>query len=298
MGISCCMIVKDEEKYIADALNSIKDLVNEIIVVDTGSRDKTKETARKFTDKIFDFKWNDNFSDARNFSLRKANEDWILVLDADEVIAKEDHDKTKDFIKSDKFFGYAMEQISYLNDSSIYGFTPVLEKNDYSKDFAGYISCNIVRLFRNMKEIFFEGAVHESVDNSIKRLGEVKKTDLKIHHYQFEKGMDVQREKQLHYLKILEDNIENHHNKAKGYRDIGMIYYTFANDYEKAIESFKRSLELNQNNIKTYVGLALCLIKMNRYEEAREYLGKGLEISQDNQQLNFLWNFTNSKLKS
>ena len=298
MGISCCLIVKDEENYIRSALNSVKGLADEIIVVDTGSKDKTKEIAKEFTDKIFDFKWNDNYSEARNFSLRKANQDWILVLDADEIIMREDHEKIKKLTKSKDYIGYALEQISYLNDSGVYGFTPIIEKNNYSKDFNGYISCNIIRLFRNMNEVYFEGAVHESVDNSIKKLGEVKKTDLKIHHYQFEKGMDVQREKQLQYLKIYEKNIDNYPNKARAYRDIGMIYYTFANNYEKAVESFKKSLELSQNNVKTYVGLSLSLIKLNRLEEARKYIELGLNIYSQNQQLNFLWNFVNSRVNS
>lgn len=297
MGISCCLIVKDEENYIRSALNSVKGLADEIIVVDTGSKDKTKEIAKEFTDKIFDFKWNDNFSEARNFSLRKASQDWILVLDADEVIAKEDYDKIKQLIKSEDYLGYAFKQISYTNDGSIYGYIPILDKNNYSKDFSGYIFCDTIRLFRNIKEIYYEGAVHESVINSIKKIGEIKKTDIKIHHYQFEKGMDVQREKQIKYLKIYESNIDKSPNKAKAYRDIGMTYYTYANDYEKAIENFETSLKFNENNIKTYVGLALCLIKLNRIREAREYIEIGLNINPQDKQLNFLWNFVNSRIK-
>ena len=82
--ISLCMIVKDEEQHLENCLNSIKELADEIIIVDTGSKDKTKEIAGKFTNKVYDFKWNDDFSEARNFSLSKATKDWILVLDADE----------------------------------------------------------------------------------------------------------------------------------------------------------------------------------------------------------------------
>src|SRR3989344_859109 len=96
--ITLCMITKNEEKSLADCLNSAKDVIDEIIIVDTGSTDKTKEIAKKFCDmrtrsqltaKIYDFKWIDDFSAARNESLKYATKDWILVLDADELIDKE-----------------------------------------------------------------------------------------------------------------------------------------------------------------------------------------------------------------
>ena len=91
--ISLCIITKNEEVFLEQCLNSVKDLVDEIIVVDTGSTDKTIEIARKFTYYIYDFKWCDDFSAARNESLKYATKDWILVLDADETISKQDHQK-------------------------------------------------------------------------------------------------------------------------------------------------------------------------------------------------------------
>src|SRR3990167_8792325 len=93
--ISLCMITKNEEKWLEQCLNSVKEIVDEIIIVDTGSTDKTKEIAKKFNAKFFDFKWIGDFSAARNESLNHATKDWILVLDADETIAKEDLEKIK-----------------------------------------------------------------------------------------------------------------------------------------------------------------------------------------------------------
>lgn len=95
--ISLCMIVKDEENTIGRCLDSVKDLVDEIIIVDTGSVDQTKEIARKYTDKIYDFTWIDDFSAARNFSFEKATMDYILWLDADDIITESEADKFKKF---------------------------------------------------------------------------------------------------------------------------------------------------------------------------------------------------------
>lgn len=84
--ISLCMIVKNEEKLIDRCLQPLVPLMDEIIIIDTGSTDKTKELASKYTDKIYDYTWNGNFSDARNFSFSKATMDYIYCADADEII--------------------------------------------------------------------------------------------------------------------------------------------------------------------------------------------------------------------
>ena len=86
--ISLCMIVRNEESYLPECLESVADVVNEIIIVDTGSTDNTKKIAESFGATVFDFTWVDDFSKARNYSLSKASNDWILYLDADERLDK------------------------------------------------------------------------------------------------------------------------------------------------------------------------------------------------------------------
>lgn len=93
--ISLCMIVKNEEKVLARCLDSIYDLMDEIIIVDTGSVDKTKKIAARYTDKIYDFEWICDFSAARNFAFSKANCDYIYSADADEVLNPENREKFK-----------------------------------------------------------------------------------------------------------------------------------------------------------------------------------------------------------
>ena len=87
--ISLCMIVKNEEEVLARCLDSVKDLVEEIIIVDTGSYDKTKEIAYKYTDKVYDFLWENDFSEARNFAFSKATKDYQMWLDADDIITED-----------------------------------------------------------------------------------------------------------------------------------------------------------------------------------------------------------------
>lgn len=97
--VSVCMIAKNEEKNIEKCLASVKPYGFEIIVVDTGSADRTKEIAAEYTDKIYDFTWIDDFSAARNYSLAQASNDYVLVLDCDEVITELDIDLLSSMIR-------------------------------------------------------------------------------------------------------------------------------------------------------------------------------------------------------
>lgn len=94
-SISLCMIVKNEEKVLDNCLNSVKDIVDEIIIVDTGSTDNTIEIAKKYTHKIYSFKWENDFAKARNYSLSKATKDYILWLDADDFLKEESINRFK-----------------------------------------------------------------------------------------------------------------------------------------------------------------------------------------------------------
>ena len=87
------MIVKNEEDVLARCLDCVKKFADEIIIVDTGSADKTKQVAKKYTDKLYDFSWCDDFSKARNFSFSKASMEYCMWLDADDVILQEDQEQ-------------------------------------------------------------------------------------------------------------------------------------------------------------------------------------------------------------
>ena len=89
MRMSLCMIVRQEEKALARCLEGIADAVEEIVIVDMGSTDRTKEIARQFTDKIYDFSWRDDFAAARNAACEKASMDYWMWLDADDMITQE-----------------------------------------------------------------------------------------------------------------------------------------------------------------------------------------------------------------
>lgn len=115
--ISLCMIVKNEEKVLDRCLTSIADLMDEIIIVDTGSTDRTKEIARNYTDQIYDFEWIDDFSAARNFAFSKATKEYIYSADADEVLDEENRQKFR-LLKEAMLPEIEIVQMRYCNQLS------------------------------------------------------------------------------------------------------------------------------------------------------------------------------------
>lgn len=146
LPISLCMIVKNEEKYLEKCLWSVENLVSEMIIVDTGSTDATKQIAGKFGAKIFDFEWIDDFAAARNYSLEQATQPYILQLDADEEILKS---QTSWFYEQ-----YPWKHLAYLIE--IHNLKD-LQKMDLM------MSHFLIRFFKNDPEIRYQNKVHENV---------------------------------------------------------------------------------------------------------------------------------------
>lgn len=161
--ISLCMIVKDEQDTLERCLSSVQDIVNEIIIVDTGSKDNTKQIACKYTQHIYDFEWIDDFAAARNFSFEQATQDYILWMDADDVLEEEDRQK----------FIVFKQQLDLDIDR-------VMMPYHLALDVDGKPTCTLRRnrLVRRDRGFRWEGAVHEALIVS----GTVIQSDIAITH--------------------------------------------------------------------------------------------------------------------
>lgn len=149
VSFSLCMIVKNEEQVLSRCLDSIADLMDEIIIVDTGSTDRTKEIAARYTDRIYDFTWTGNFSDARNFSFSKATKDYIYCADADEMLDDENHQKFA-VLKRGLIPEIDIVQMYYDNQLS---FNTIY---NYDKELRP-------KLYRRVRHFVWENAIHEAV---------------------------------------------------------------------------------------------------------------------------------------
>lgn len=147
--VSLCMIVKNEAPVLARCLDSVADLMDEIIIVDTGSTDETKEIASKYTDKIYDFAWTDDFSAARNFSFSKASMDYIYAPDADEILDDENREKFL-ILKQALIPDVEIVQMKY---HTVTEFDTVLNTKAELRP----------KLFKRVRKFIWEDPIHETI---------------------------------------------------------------------------------------------------------------------------------------
>ena len=276
--ISLCMIAKNEEKDLANCLNSVKGIIDEIIIVDTGSADKTKEIAKKFNARIFDFKWIDDFSAARNESIKHATKDWILVLDADETLGKERLNIIKELIKDKENDAFLFLQKNYTNETSIAGFVSEGHKKN-GKGYAGWYGSFIARLFRNKKGYQFEGTVHELVEPSIEaKKGNISAANVTLHHYG-NSDPAIAKKKRQFYLELCRKKVKQNPNDVS-YYELGVLYKE-NNNFNDAIKSFKKSIELNPKHSMAFYELGVVCEKEKNYDDAIKNYTESLRIKEN-----------------
>ncbi len=190
--ISLCMIVRNEEAHLVRCLSSVAPLVDEMVVVDTGSSDRTALLAAVFGARVFTHSWTDDFAAARNAALARARGEWILVLDADEVLSPRDGDALRRLAATTRA-GYVLTTRNYVRETDLQGWRP--NDGEYEEEAGtGWIASPKVRLFPRGASCVFENPVHEIVEPSLARLGmPLRVSDIPVHHYG---RLDAQRTRQ------------------------------------------------------------------------------------------------------
>ncbi len=190
LTLSLCMIVRDEEAMLGDCLSAVAPAVDEIVVVDTGSVDRTKEIAEAHGATIIDFAWTGSFADARNVSFGAATSDWILFLDADEVLVSEDVEALR------ALTGRTWREAFYLRETNYVG---ALE------DGSG-VTHNALRVFRNRPEYRFEGRIHEQILHTLPTslVERFEETSVRVEHFGYLGVVRDAKKKTDRNIKLLE----------------------------------------------------------------------------------------------
>ncbi len=274
-NISLCMIVKDEARCLGACIDSVKELVDEIVIVDTGSSDGTVDIARTHGARIFDFRWCDDFSEARNFSIRNASSEWVMALDADEVISRRDHAAITALADDEDYDGFR-----FLARNYTYEITDLWRPNegDYAegRDYPGYDETPIVRFFRNRKDIRYHGNIHEIVGYQDGRPLKQKDVRIPVHHYGKVRDAEKLDAKYSRYLEMNLRKIELEGENPKAYFELDRQYFE-CGMYEKAAESFEISLRLDPGGELARFDLAVSCLKIGRFDEAEKVLRKLVE---------------------
>lgn len=260
------MIVKNEEAYLSKCLESVKDIVSEIVIVDTGSTDSTVNIATSFNANIYDYQWEDNFSNARNYALSKSTCEWVLLLDADETLDPASKDKLLKFIKTSKLDG-----LHFTVKNFIGGGAP----NQYTVHSA-------FRLLRNNGKYRYVGAIHEQIDYVSPSKVHISKnfgiSDITINHYGYLDKTIAEKDKRKRNIPILLKELEKNPNDSFTLFNLGNEY--LANkDIDLAIETYEKAF-LNMDPSKAYgphliQRMGLCYSNLKRYEESLHVLDIG-----------------------
>jgi len=275
---SLCGIYKNEEKNLEKFITHHFDSVEEMVLVDTGSTDRSNEIVKTHGLEYHFFRWTSNFSEARNFSLSLAAKPWIIVLDMDELVLKEDFTRLKEIMNCQKKDAYSLRQINFtdtvddLNWKSIHTLPPTFHSTA-----AGYIESPLIRVFRNFKGVCFHGAIHELVGESIHRLnlsGFI--TDIPIYHFGWIASARSDTEKQKKkkaYVELIKREWEKDPSPKMAFYYIS----TLDNHEEKLRLSFKLTHQYPE--VKQFWEImSHSAAALKQYERAISYAEKGLEL--------------------
>lgn len=253
--ITLSMIVKNEEHSLRRCLNSVRDIVDEIVIVDTGSRDKTLSIAQEFNAKIFNILWVEDFSAARNYALKKSTGNFILYLDADEELKENSKKELLKLSNSTDKIGY------YCTVKSI---------DEFSKQ---NNTIRYIRFFKNSENIKFIGRVHEQItDSLIENKYKLLHSKIEIIHYGYNIPDEEKLLKAQRNLKLLQK--EYHINKSPYVAfQIGQSFFILKN-FNGAEEFFRVALNSNSlsKDLQSESYYYLAQISHNRFDTANAEL--------------------------
>lgn len=261
--ISCCLIVKNEEAFLRPCLDSVKDYVDEIVIVDTGSEDATIEIARQYTDKVYSHPWEGSFSKARNQVLSYATGGWIFQIDADEELMEGSGPKLRQAVRD-----AGPADAILVNIISTYSGGTKKARHNFE------------RLFRNNGVIHYEGIVH----NRVVAYNNLKASKIELMHY----GYDVEEkkacEKFLRTTELLKKQIEESPDDPMPHHYLGVSYLTRGMNEEALRESdiAIHLAEEQKNDHHLYLwarhNAAMSAFRLGRLEEAKQYSLRAIEM--------------------
>ncbi|BBO34428.1 glycosyltransferase [Lacipirellula parvula] len=286
--ISLCMIVRDNARTLGACLESIAPWVDEMIVVDTGSTDDTRQIAQLAGAQVHQFPWCDDFSAARNESLRLATGEWLFWMDSDDTISEECGRQLQELAIAPLDFAPTafVMQVHCPGPPETSDVTVV----------------DHVKMFRNDPRIRFEGRIHEQIVPAVRRInGEIHWTSIFVTHSGSEHTADARKRKQTRDLRLLELEYSEQPQHPFVLFNLGMTYADM-DDFPRAVRYLEECLTVSaaeESHVrKAYALLAGCLQQVDRDEDCRALLERGLQLYDKDAELLFRLGVLEQKLSN
>jgi glycosyltransferase involved in cell wall biosynthesis len=285
LSISLCMIVKNEEKCLARCLASLKPVVDEMIIIDTGSSDRTVDIAVAFGARVFDVTWTGDFSAARNYSLSKAHGRWILVMDADEVLSERDYPYLQKLLQSHtgKQVAWSVVTRNYTNRTESEGWHANDGRYPEQEQGDGWYSSKKVRLFPALQSVKFQGDIHEMVEADLRTLAiPIEQADFVVHHFGELTDVD-RRAKQVRYYEMGKQKLLERPDDVMAALELA-VQAGELEMYDEALELWDNLLSRGIISLDIYFNRSYVLMGLNRFSEASDMARKAMEIDPDHKE--------------
>jgi glycosyltransferase involved in cell wall biosynthesis len=280
--IELSMIVKNGGSGLARCLQSARSIVDRIVIGDTGSTDDTAEIAKRFGATWMPIPWNEDFAEARNIVLQQATCDWILVLDADEMLDPEGAELLKKLVAKTDFSAFDVVRWNYVRQANSRSGAEGALANPRilpeSAPFPAYVTTINTRLFRRNPGVWFERPVHETVVYRVQELGlPIGQAPFVIHHFgHAEDNESVRNAKNALYLGISRRHFEAYPEDSRTAYELGWAELEFSNAPEKALDLLLRAIQLDESNLDAVILAGICLLRTHRYDDAIDLLSQAV----------------------
>jgi len=275
-SISLCMIMRDNAKTLSRCLNSVKGLVDEIIIVDTGSKDNSIDIAVSHGAQVYQDPWQDDFARPRNIGIEKARGNWVLIMDPDEMLLQKDHDDLKWLTGTKKFDAFWLTTRNYGPFNYRMEYKIVGKAADPLGKYEGFMPSSKTRFFRNGVGIRFEGCWHELADWYIRRY-KLRQwaSPIPIHHWTHEVSQTSLEAKIAFYLKMGEKKVREWPRHGQARWELATAQMN-AGLRAEACKSLATAIRLGFNRVDMYYSISKCQKFLDSKEKADLAFEKGV----------------------
>jgi tetratricopeptide (TPR) repeat protein len=276
------MIVRDAETTLPACLETVKDVVDEMVIADTGSTDATLEVAKRFGARCVSIPWENDFARARNRALEETRSDWVLVLDADEQLDAKARRALPRLLKAPAIDGYLVTILDYVlgMNAKVWDFSTKTNHSGFepARRFPAYVEHTNVRLFRRRPQIYFLGCIHESVGPRIVEMcGVLGKADFLIHHFGLTVDAATRARKNYLYRELGQKKVREMPDDAQAHLELGLSEFDLHND-EESLKCFVAACRLNPRLGIAWLYQGLALGRLVRPVEALAALERAKSI--------------------